>query len=104
MVLQVKPCSRCHVADRRPGQRYCRDCHAAWMNEKRTPYAELTEEQKIRHRARVKAQNAVRAGKLERQPCQTCGTKRRLEMHHADYSKPLEVVWLCFRHHRMLPA
>lgn len=27
--------------------------------------------------------------------CNRCGAKTRLEAHHADYSKPLAVEWLC---------
>lgn len=27
--------------------------------------------------------------------CQRCGKKRELHAHHEDYSKPLEVEWLC---------
>jgi hypothetical protein len=42
--------------------------------------------------------NAVRSGKLIKLPCQVCGNQRT-QGHHEDYSKPLDVVWLCTRHH-----
>jgi len=42
---------------------------------------------------------ALRKGILERLPCQVCGEKKS-QAHHTDYSKPLDVLWLCFRHHR----
>ena len=42
--------------------------------------------------------NAIRDGKLIRQPCEVCGGKA--QAHHEDYSKPFEIRWLCFRHHR----
>lgn len=42
--------------------------------------------------------NAVSAGRLTRMPCQVCGNQRS-QGHHEDYSKPLDVVWLCTRHH-----
>jgi hypothetical protein len=45
---------------------------------------------------KVKARMAVRS--LERQPCEVCGAAK-VEAHHPDYSKPLEVQWLCKRHH-----
>jgi hypothetical protein len=41
---------------------------------------------------------ALAKGTLIRQPCEICGKKA--QGHHEDYSKPLEVRWLCFRHHR----
>lgn len=42
--------------------------------------------------------NAIRDGKIARQPCEVCG--RKAQAHHEDYSKPLDVRWLCFQHHR----
>lgn len=43
--------------------------------------------------------NAVRDGRLKREPC-WCGNPKS-EGHHRDYSKPREVVWLCRQHHAM---
>lgn len=43
--------------------------------------------------------DAVKAGRLIRQPCSVCGLAKS-EGHHPNYSKPLEVVWLCNKHHR----
>jgi hypothetical protein len=42
--------------------------------------------------------NAIRDGRLIRQPCEVCGALN-VEAHHDDYSKPLTVRWLCRRHH-----
>lgn len=50
--------------------------------------------------ARTAVSNALRDGRLARQPCKVCGG--RAQAHHADYGKPLEVDWLCFRDHREL--
>ncbi len=47
--------------------------------------------------------NAVRDGKLQKLPCFICGSER-VEAHHADYSVPLSVVWLCTIHHRQAHA
>ena len=40
----------------------------------------------------------IRNGKLKRQPCEVCG-KLKVEAHHEDYSRPLEINWLCKKHH-----
>lgn len=41
---------------------------------------------------------AIRLKQIEKKPCEICG-KTRAQGHHEDYSKPLDVVWLCIRHH-----
>lgn len=43
----------------------------------------------------------IKRGKIKKIPCAVCG-QRRVEAHHADYNKPLEVVWLCREHHQAL--
>ena len=52
----------------------------------------------IKERARDLVYNAVRGGELIRRPCEVCGVAKS-EAHHDDYSKPLDVRWLCRRHH-----
>lgn len=39
--------------------------------------------------------SAIKAGKLKKQPCRKCGDSSMVHAHHYDYSKPLDVVWLC---------
>lgn len=51
------------------------------------------------HRARRRTRSAIESGQLMRQPCEACGTSPA-HAHHDDYSKPLEVRWLCPKHHR----
>lgn len=55
-----------------------------------------------RSNAHQKLHKAVRSGKVKKQPCWVCGEKA--EAHHPDYSKPLDVVWLCTMHHRQTHA
>lgn len=45
-----------------------------------------------------KVRYAVRSGKLQRLPCGVCG-EVEVEAHHPDYDKPLDVIWLCRKHH-----
>jgi hypothetical protein len=48
--------------------------------------------------ANIMVSNAIRNGKLIRLSCEVCGVKA--QAHHDDYTKPLEVRWLCVKHHR----
>ena len=51
--------------------------------------------------ARVILNNAVRDGNiLKPEHCGICGGKAKLEAHHFDYSKPLEVIWVCDSCHK----
>ena len=54
----------------------------------------LTE--KENHDSRVKLGRAIVNGILERKKiCEICKIDKSYEAHHHDYSKPLEVIWLC---------
>lgn len=53
-----------------------------------------------KYRARTAVNNAVRDGRLKKRPCAVCGETRKVQAHHADYSKPLDVTWICFACHR----
>lgn len=62
----------------------------------------LQEERKKRYpekfAARQVLQEAVRCGKIKKLPCEVCGDKKT-DGHHTDYSKALDVRWLCRTHH-----
>ena len=51
------------------------------------------------HAARRKVHSAIKAGRLAREPCEVCGSSV-VHAHHDDYNKPLDVRWLCPKHHR----
>lgn len=93
----VKPHAEFHRnASKSDGlQDQCRSCHGAraavWIANNR--------EKRMAHEA---VQAAIRSGRLVAQLCACCGEPA--EAHHADYSRPLDVVWLCCSHHRTLHA
>jgi hypothetical protein len=43
---------------------------------------------------------AIRKGQLLRPKACACGVTERIEAHHDDYAKPLEILWLCRKCHR----
>jgi ribosomal protein S27AE len=51
-----------------------------------------------KNKARNDVSRALRTGVLVRQPCEKCGDIK-VDAHHDDYSKPLDVRWLCRRCH-----
>lgn len=51
--------------------------------------------------AQRQLQKAVRLGIIKRMPCVECKNPKAMA-HHPDYSKPLDVVWMCASHHRKL--
>lgn len=56
----------------------------------------------LKSRARNAVGKAIKKGLLKREPCRDFGEQcyGRIEAHHPDHSKQLEVIWLCSRHHR----
>lgn len=64
--------------------------------------AETTRRYRERHPEKYNAHSMVAAalesGTLKKQPCEACGASRA-SAHHDDYSKPLDVRWLCAKHH-----
>jgi endogenous inhibitor of DNA gyrase (YacG/DUF329 family) len=51
-----------------------------------------------KYKARQEVLMAKRKGIITPQPCFVCG-EPITEAHHIDYSKPLDVIWLCKLHH-----
>jgi hypothetical protein len=77
----------------RDRERYYRD------REKRNALSkQWAERNPEKRRAQIAVNNAVRDGRLTKGACEVCGATDS-HGHHDDYSKPLEVRWLCAKHH-----
>lgn len=57
----------------------------------------LERERSDKNYARSQVSIAVKNNTLKKEAC-ACGEKK-VEAHHVDYSKPLEVIWCCKKHH-----
>lgn len=64
--------------------------------DKRRAYDRARDRQKVLARGVIR--NRIYRGTLQRGPCEVCA-KPDTHAHHDDYSKPLEVRWLCTKHH-----
>lgn len=102
---KCKDCARKDVRENYRAQREKKRVYEHERNqrpERRAAKLRYQRESRRRHPEKVAAHNAVanaiRDGRLKRQPCRVCG--EWAEGHHFDYSKPLDVDWLCFKHHR----
>lgn len=74
-------------------RRYWRENKEARKLAYRVRYAEAPH--KMRARSAVK--NAVKRGLIQKKPCR-CGAAK-VEAHHDDYRRPLDVRWFCRKHH-----
>ncbi len=53
---------------------------------------------KMKEKTHCLVQCARKKGVLKKEPCSVCGNPNS-EAHHSNYSRPLEVTWLCRKHH-----
>ncbi len=97
------PCQSAKAADyvrrNREKKRQWNNAYHSRISDKR---AEATKAWRDRHPEKKAAhqavQSAIRNGTLVRQPCVICGDPKT-HAHHDDYSRQLDVVWLCHKHH-----
>jgi hypothetical protein len=88
----------------RPGHRLCRTCKrkaSSWAARPKESRDRLANEHRVHRNTYMAVQRGVRNGRLKRLPCEKCGILKT-EAHHDDYSKPLDVRWLCRAHHAEL--
>lgn len=101
-----KDCRKTYVkknyADKLPEKRAYEKKRNATPERKASLYQGVVRHRKLhpdRYKARRAVSNAIRDGRLVRGPCERCGWVGKTHGHHDDYSKPLDVRWLCFRCH-----
>ena len=106
----------------------CKSCHKARMKRRRLANPKVQEYDRLRYqqpkrkqtqrkrcdewnaehplayKAHYLVHNAIRDGRLIKQPCTICGATENVHGHHRDYSKPLDVTWLCVRCHQRIHA
>jgi len=50
-------------------------------------------------KTRCQVEYLVLKGKIKREPCSVRGEINKVEAHHEDYTQPLNITWLCRKHH-----
>lgn len=61
-------------------------------------------ENPLAYKAHTAIGNALRDGKIQREPCAICAATDDIHAHHKDYAMPFDVIWLCARCHLRLHA
>lgn len=103
---KCKDCARKDVKENRSAKReqyseyernrYKEPDRHAYMVEKARQHKQLNPQKAHARRA---VNNRKRYGQIVEQPCAFYGNPK-VQAHHDDYSKPLDVVWVCFKCHR----
>lgn len=87
-----KKCSR--IFGRKSDKEYQRKKRSANPEKKLKENREYREKYPERYSAQKRISADIVSGKIKKQPCVICGIKPAYA-HHEDYSKPLEIIWLC---------
>lgn len=78
----------------------CVDCYRQQRHDKKND--PNYEEQLLKVTVRDLTRRYIKQGILIKETCKICGTNENVEAHHEDYTKPLDIIWLCRNHHREL--
>lgn len=90
--------------ERRARQRWCLDCHAAWMRANRPRHVLLSEQARLKANCRRRTRYLIVTGQLIPKPCRLHkgrGCEGAIVPHHLDYTNPRDVEWLCELAHRV---
>ena len=104
---KCKACCRKHALENRANkleEKRAYDIQRSKLPHRKEANKRQLQKTRSEHPERVRIYNAVRralkANKLQKLDCERCGEKKSMA-HHEDYSRPLEVVWLCMPCHAM---
>ncbi|KKM66654.1 hypothetical protein LCGC14_1479000 [marine sediment metagenome] len=78
---------------RAKGDRRCLECKSAQMRRWRKTHP-MTPIQRLKDICRSYANTYYQRGKIKKNPCEICNNPNS-QMHHEDYSKPLDILWFC---------
>lgn len=97
---RVNKCKECNKLDVKQNRENSIDYYREYdRNRVNRQTNEYRKEYKLKFPNKYKSHtlvaNAIRAKKLFPEPCYVCGSKQYIHAHHDDYSKPLNVRWLC---------
>lgn len=113
-LLEQMICYKCNLTKEllefSPSQRrkwgVCRCCAAQWTRQWNKSNPEKLRNKNsavstIRKKAYSKVIQSLKMGRLKRKSCQHCNSTMKTHTHHKDYSKPLDVMWLCPSCHKI---
>jgi hypothetical protein len=105
--ISEKTCVICNKKYLRGGHltcsKICRDIYNKeyfykWAQKNRGTRPYTYEKTEIKIKALREMHAALRKGTISRKSCNVCGDENS-EGHHEDYTKPLDIIWLCKKHH-----
>jgi hypothetical protein len=81
-------------------QRFCKLCDLSRTKSlnRREYFRKYYQNNKEKFLARQMVRGALKSGILKKLPCSICKNKSS-EAHHEDYTKPLDVIFFCRKHH-----
>lgn len=96
----LNKCKECNKKDVRENRKknidYYRDYDKSRGNRQGYQYVkEYRKRFPKKYRAHQLVKYAINAGNLVSEPCEQCGRQSDTHAHHDDYSKPLNIRWLC---------